>query len=116
MTFEDEAELPLAFKAPGLGFWRNGSSCSVKIDWLTGTFLRPAETSRFYFYLLHFAPASLSLSRRRKSVQVSCILDRFSPLQYVIPKLLCIGFSGNIWALKRITELSLCKTGLWWSK
>jgi secretion monitor len=26
--------------------------------------------------------------------------------------LMCIGFSGNIWALKRITELSLCKAGL----
>ncbi|AEW72150.1 hypothetical protein EcWSU1_00710 [Enterobacter ludwigii] len=31
--------------------------------------------------------------------------------------LLCIGFSGNIWALKRIIEFSLLKAGLmWWSK
>ena len=26
--------------------------------------------------------------------------------------LMYIGFSGTIWALKRITELSLCKAGL----
>ena len=66
VTFEDEAELPLAFKAR-LWFWRNGSSRFVKIDWLTGTLSDRKPV--VFFTFLHFAPASLSLSRRRKSVR-----------------------------------------------
>jgi hypothetical protein len=71
----------------------------------------------FFFYPLNlFAPASLLVCPVQKICALAAFLTVF-PRSNTSFLLLCIGFSGNIWALKRIIEFSLLKAGLmWWSK